>query len=154
MSQQKLLRKVNEWNSMFQEEMICSNFLCPDFEMHMQVCIQELLRTNTHSIVFKVVQPLFASHGIQDTVGATYWFMRNYYRNIPHKELPNIILCHTWVAQHHLYGISKSHKLQLELEKKHVEDIATWCEMHYIRSEIRHQIRRIDRALCVIVESQ
>lgn len=78
--------------------------------------------------------------------------MREHYSTLPHLELPDDILYHSWVVCHHTYTVSESHRLRLELEKKHVNDIAQWCEITFVRSEIRRQIRRIDGELRTLYE--
>lgn len=140
----RLVRKcVEDWECLFQTDIISSNFICPDFSSNMISCIEELLLIAPVVTIFEKIQPIIKLHGIEDTVGAAYWYMRKVFCGMKVSQLPKTIKCHPWVFAHQLYMSLGKHKMRLVLERTNVRNIAEWLELTHERSEVRRQLRRI-----------
>lgn len=133
--------------------MIRSNYTCPDFREYMTKFVEEMMLLTNDGITFYLIQPILSDHGIEDTEGAAYWYLRTYMLHLKPNQLPNEVREHSWAFTHYLYASHSKHTIRLKLEKEHIRDIARWTEMTFIGSEVRKQIRRIDRELRSLTEA-
>lgn len=138
------MKCLNTWRQMFNEELVHSNFTCPDFEDYMDSCIQELLSITDVCTVFNLIQSIFKTHGIKDTIGASYWYLQAPFSKLKVSAIPKQIRTHPWIFTHYLYLSQNKMRLRLKYEREHVHEFSKWIELTHIRSEVRRQIRRID----------
>ena len=67
-----------QWKEVMEEEMIRSNYTCPDFREYMTKFVEEMMLLTNDGITFYLIQPILSDHGIEDTEGAAYWYLRTY----------------------------------------------------------------------------
>lgn len=149
----RMTRKmIASWTSFFNEEQIESNYMCPDFYKHMTTCVEELLCYTDSVSVFTYIQPILATHAIEDVVGAAYWFTKQHLRHLDRRTIPSTIHRHPWVGLHLVTLRDRYERHRLLMEREHVKEIATWTEMSFIPSQTRKLIRKIDVELKMLDE--
>ena len=143
----KIAKKVFlDWQTFFNEEMLQTSTVCPDFEEHMKTFVSEMMFYTNLNSVYSYTEQILNLHGIEDSVGGAYWYLKNHFIHVKPNYLPHSLNKH-WVLGHHRYMQHKYVKDMLLLEKEHLTDIAKWTEIQFIGSQERALKRKIDARL-------
>jgi len=99
----KLTKKVFlDWQTFFNEEMLRTETVCPDFEEHIKAFVSEMLVYSTLNNVFSYTEQILNLHGIEDKSGGAYWYLKDHFLHVKPNYLPHSLNKH-WVLDHHRY---------------------------------------------------